>query len=131
MNRPTRTALLLLALTGAACAAPTQGSPFGAGPQGERTIRIEVRNLNFSDATLHALRGSERVRLGIVTGKVDRSFDIDWTISLPLQIEIDLLAGERCTTRPINVDPGDVIVLQIESDLRRSGDCLAPGASPP
>ena len=131
MNPWPRTALLVLALTGAACAAPTQGSPFGVGPEGERTISIEVRNLNFSDATLHALRGAERVRLGTVTGKTDRTFRIEWTISVPLQIEIDLLAGERCTTRALNVDPGDAITLQIESDLRRSGDCVAPETPTP
>lgn len=123
-------ALLLLALTGTACATSTRGSPFGSGPRGERTIRIEVRNLNFADATLHALRGAERVRLGIVTGKTDRAFDLEWTLSLPLQIQIDLLAGERCTTRALNVEPGEVVVLQIESDLRRSLDCLAPGSPP-
>jgi hypothetical protein len=124
MKRRIGTVLLLASLAASGCAAGTQGSPFQGGADGERSIRIEVRNLNFSDATLHALRGSERVRLGIVTGKTDRSFDVPWTLSLPLQIQIDLLAGERCTTRPMQVDPGDVIQLQIESVLGRSGDCL-------
>ena len=114
--------LALIATT--ACASNTQGNPFQGGPDGERTIRIDVRNLNFSDATLYALRGAERVRMGIVTGKTDRTFTVPWTVSLPLQIEIDLLAGDRCTTRALPVDPGDHIDLQIETELRRSGDCV-------
>ena len=86
-------------------------------------IRIEVTNLNFQDATLHALRGGERHRLGTVSGKGSAVYNLEWRNPLPLQIEIDLLAGGRCTTRPITLDPGDEYALQIEVDIRRTIDC--------
>jgi hypothetical protein len=124
MRLRSTTALLFAALAAAGCASNGAGGPFGGGPDGERTVRIEVRNLNFADATLHALRGSERVRLGIVTGKTDRTFDVEWTVALPLQVEINLLAGGRCTTREMNVDPGDIVELQIQSVLRTTDDCV-------
>ena len=89
-------------------------------------IRIDVTNLNFQDATLHALRGGERHRLGTVTGKGSATYTLEWRTALPLQIEIDLLAGGRCTTRALTVDPGERIQLQIEVDIRRQMDC-SPG----
>ena len=99
----------------------------GDGLFGERRarplIRIEVTNLNFQDATLPALRGGERQRLGTVSGKGTAVYTIEWRTPLPLQIEIDLLAGGECTTRPITLDPGDEYALQIEVDIRRTIDC--------
>ena len=90
-------------------------------------IRIDVTNLNFQDATLHAHRGGERHRLGTVSGKGTATYTLEWRVPLPLQIEVDLLAGGRCITRPITLDPGDQIQLQIEVDLRRTIDCTRTG----
>lgn len=117
-------AVLLATLVGTGCLRGGASNPFVASEGGERSIRIEVRNFNFADATLWALRGGERIRMGVVTGKTDRSFDVRWTVTLPLQIEIDLLAGDRCVTRPMSVDPGEVIQLQIAVDLASSPDCI-------
>jgi hypothetical protein len=91
--------------------------------RGRPAIRIDITNLNFQDATIHALRGGERHRLGTVTGKGSASYTLEWRIPTPLQIEIDLLAGGRCTTRAVTVDPGERIQLQIEVDIRRQIDC--------
>jgi hypothetical protein len=128
MRRWTVVPALLVLLVGTGCATGGAANPFGDGEGGDRSIRIEVRNFNFADATLYALRGSERIRMGVVTGKTDDTFEIPWTVTLPLRIEINLLAGERCVTRPMNVDPGEVIQLQIEIDLSRSPDCVSPAA---
>ena len=114
-------ALALVTLAATACAGTTQSDPFT--DPGDRSIRIDVTNLNFNDATLHAIRGAERHRLGIVSGKGSASYTLGWPLSMPLRIEIDLLAGDACTTRALQVDPGDVIDLQIEMDLRRDPDC--------
>lgn len=122
---PARLALLVpLALMASACAGATGADPFQS--SGSRSIRIEVTNLNFNDATLHALRGGDRHRLGVVTGKGSATYSMPWPIAMPLRIQIDLLAGEDCVTRALHVDPGDVIQLQIEMDLRRDPDCY-PG----
>ena len=115
-------ALALALLLGAgACGGGTVADPFR--PPGETQIRIEVTNLNYNDATLHARRGGERHRLGIVTGKSNATYVMSWPLSLPLQVEIDLLAGSSCVTRPLQVDPGDIVQLQIDVELRNDPDC--------
>ncbi|MEZ4425574.1 MAG: hypothetical protein R3E98_19420 [Gemmatimonadota bacterium] len=81
------------------------------------TVQVDVLNLNFADATLWALRGGQRVRLGIARGKQEATFTIPWDFSMPLQVEIDLLAGQRCFTESIDVDPGDVIYLELHENL--------------
>ena len=111
--------LVALALT--ACAHRAE-APFGGGAE---SVEIEVRNDNFADATLHALRGGERIRLGIVTGHTARTFQLDWRFSQPLRIEIDLLAGGRCVTRDLQVDPGDELYLRIESQLGSMAACAS------
>ncbi|MEZ4415843.1 MAG: hypothetical protein R3E10_08805 [Gemmatimonadota bacterium] len=88
-----------------------------------RDIRIDVLNLNFSDATLWALRGGERIRLGIVRGKQEESFELSWPVSLPLRVEMDFLAGPRCVTGQLSVDPGDVIYLELHEDPAREFIC--------
>jgi hypothetical protein len=112
-------AVLVVSSTGCHAIAPGLFGEKRAKPQ----IRIDVTNLNFQDATIHALRGGERHRLGTVTGKGSATYTLEWRTPLPLQIEIDLLAGGRCTTRPVTVDPGERIQLQIEVDIRRQIDC--------
>ena len=102
--------------------APTQRSPFSGGGAREE-IRIEVLNLNFNDATLWAIGDGRRRRLGVVIGKQDATFTIPWRITQTLAIEIDLLAGVRCTTRELTTSPGDIIEVQIDLELRRSEFC--------
>ncbi len=95
------------------------GSPFEAD---ENSIRIEVLNRNFADATLRAVVAGAGRRLGRVTGHTNRTFRLDWPYSAPLWVEIDLLAGQTCITREIFVQPGDLIELQIEPNLMGIGD---------
>lgn len=123
-RRPLLAAALLLGVAG--CSLFRKDDPPGLfGEAGGRsTIQIEVVNLNFLDATLHAFNGSERHRLGIVTGKGQATYTMPWRTSLPLQIEIDLLAGESCVTRSLVTNPGDVVHLQIQTELLRDPDCL-------
>ena len=119
-----RGALLLLGffLGGCASATGSPGTPFGEEAL-DTSVRIYVTNLNFSDATLWAVTQGSRRRLGILTGKTEEVFTLPWETSLDLQIEIDLLAGPRCTTRAMPVDPGDDIELIIDQDLARSALC--------
>jgi hypothetical protein len=126
MIRPlARLAILIVAMSASGCFRGGAPNPFESGPDGDRSIRIEVRNFNFADATLYALRGAERIRLGVVTGKTDQNFEVPWTVTRPLQIEINLLAGDRCVTRRLTVDPGEVISLQIQVDLFSDPDCAS------
>jgi len=112
----------VLALSAFGCATGSSAdSPFD---QGLKIIDIEVLNLNWSDATLWAHRGGSRSRLGIVPGKQEKSFRMDWPQSNVLYIEIDMFAGGRCATPEMNVDPGDIIELQIPIELRGGSSCL-------
>ncbi len=101
-------------------------NPFEAS---EDLVHIQVLNRNFADATLHAVVTGARRRLGRVTGHGNATFRLDWPYSRSLRIEIDLLAGRTCVTRELNVDPGDVIELQIEPNLRGDADCQLRRAS--
>ncbi len=95
------------------------GSPFVG--QADARITIEVINHGFQDVTLHAIWPGQRVRLGTVTGTRTENFMIPWNWSVELQFQIKVLAGGSCTTRPIWTDPGDNILLEIQSRLRYCG----------
>lgn len=116
---------LAAVLVSSACASSNRAGelePFTqVGPPS--SIRVIVQNLNFSEARLYAIRRGMRTSLGIVGGKQDAEFTIDWSIPDPLQIEIHLLAGPTCTTRELQADPGDIIELQIASVFSDSQAC--------
>lgn len=116
-------AVLAILFTASGCFGTSLPSPFGSGGNGERTIRLEVRNFNFADATLYAFRGAERVRLGVVTGKTDHDYNVPWPATQTMRVQISLLAGESCTTRTQTVSPGEVIYLQIPVEFRSATDC--------
>ena len=114
------TATLVAGLT--ACTG-TRPSPFGDAR--DLTIQIDVRNLNFADATLHAHRSGQRIRLGIVTGKSRGSFTVPWRISRSVRIEIDLLAGPRCMTPEMVVGPGDIVEVEIQASTSLDPYCIS------
>lgn len=113
--------LLVLALALPGCS--TARTPFSDGASRGQSIQIEVRNRNFDQATLYAVRLGERSRLGIVEGKQDRAFRLTWRSQSPLRIEVVLQGGDRCTTRAIPVDPGDSVVIDVASDLESDPEC--------
>ena len=125
MNRIRFALVLLLALGLSACASSQQaGEPSFSGAPPDDEIRVEVQNFNFADATIWALvQGGRRIRLGTVTGKTDSVFTLDWDFSLPLRMQIDLVAGGRCVTEELGVDPGDILLLQIQPVLRETDAC--------
>ena len=92
------------------------GSRGGVGGEGGQ-LTIEVRNLNFNDISVFAYRRGERIRVGDVTGKTDRTFRVPWAFSLPVQFRIEIVSGRSCTTPTINGDPGGAIWIQIPSDV--------------
>lgn len=114
-------ALLLLAAAGTACTSAR--TPFSDGANLGQTIEVEVRNQNFNSASLWAVRSGERIRIGIVEGKQDRTFRIPWRSPSPLQIEVALQSGERCMTRAIPVDPGASLTMRVASDFENDPEC--------
>lgn len=128
MKHPAFTTVLMSTLILAACAGsgrPDQaGNPFSEAGGERQLIQIAVQNNNFSDATLWAVvQNARRIRLGSVTGKTDANFTVPWRFSEQLRIEIDMMAGPRCITRPIDVDPGDVLQLEIRAVFQDTLDC--------
>ena len=114
-----RTAVLCMVLAGASFGCGTSRSPL-VDPD-EARIHIEVLNRHFQDATLHAIWAGNRRRLGTVIGITTAEYRLPWTFSEILQIEIDLLAGPECTTRGIVVNPGDIILVEIDPQFRYCG----------
>lgn len=130
IRRPARVMAVTLAALGVAsfggCASPggpSGGDPFTTGAE-DQEIQIKIVNLNFLDATVWALiAGGRRQRLGVVSGKREAVFTLPWRFSEPLSLEFDLVAGPRCITENLTVDPGDLLELQIASDISRQPGC--------
>ena len=116
-------ALAFVALAAAGCASPGRAVPLFGEPEEKQLIRIQVQNNDFNDATLHALWDGGRKRLGTVTGKGSGTFTLAWDHDGPLQLEIDFLAGGKCTTGAITAKPGDSLDLLI--GIAGSSDCSA------
>ena len=121
MSKTMTSLAVLVVIT--ACATPREFSERERFFTGEDTIRVHVQNDNFMDARLHALGSGGRYLLGVVTGRQQAILEIPWDFSGSLSIEIDLLAGSKCTTRTIDVNPGDTFDLRIESTLSKTSVC--------
>jgi hypothetical protein len=103
---------------------PFQGSSAGS-RSGSRSgeLRIQVRNSNFNEGTVYAVRsGSLRRRLGRVQGVSDGDFRMPLASSDQIHFEIDLLASQTCVTRRVFVEPGQTLLLVIDSTSRPRSD---------
>ena len=102
-----------------ACASGQSRNPFEgeAGTVRGDRIRVEVQNLNFNDATVYALRSSQRIRVGRVTGKTDQSFTIDWDTAQPIAFQIDIVSGRGCRTGVVTVDRDSRVWVTIPSNI--------------
>ena len=121
---------VVVLLAGCSQAGRSGSRSFSSGSQ-EQSIRVYVTNLNFMDATLWAVTPGARSKIGIVTGKKEEVFTLPWDFSTDLRIEIDMLAGSRCITDVLSVDPGDDIELIIDVDMSRSRLCSGRGEQDP
>jgi hypothetical protein len=120
-------ALAVLLLTG--CAQPARRiDPFSSPSSRATTMRVEVQNNNFNDATIYftQLGGSER-RVGDVVGNGRRSFVVPLEFTGDVRFRIELLADGWCTMYPVVVSPGDVIGLQIVPDFPGAANCESAG----
>ena len=93
-------------------------NPFEGGG-GAQSIRINVENNNFNEATVRAVARIER-RLGVVSGNGRESFTLNWPTVDDLRIRIDILAGDRFTTNRVSVGPGETVFLTIANPVYRS-----------
>lgn len=85
-------------------------------------VAVEVDNRNFYDATIYARVGSERYRVGTVTGHTMKVLTLERPV-LELRFEIHLIgAAGTHTTDPMSVNPGDILQLIIPPDLHRRNE---------
>lgn len=116
------TAATLLLIAASACA-PRAEPIFGSGPDGARTITIRVANRNFDDATVWAFRYNERRRAGTVGAKSTEDLNVQWANPAPLRVEIRLIGGQTCSSREIQMQPGDVVSVEVPQNLRSDPVC--------
>lgn len=121
------TIVTLLSTTSAGCASGagiTADDPYTlASDQRPSRVRLVVRNLNFSDVRLFAHSPTGRVSIGQVGGKQDAEFELDWPTSAYMRVEINMVAGPRCTTQEMQVDPGDILELQVAVVFNQTTGC--------
>ena len=107
-------AVALLLLGGTACKTFSHGSD--TPDQNQPTI-VQVDNQGFLDMTLYAVRGGQRVRLGIATGNNKTNFTIPQSLVTgltPLRFIADPIGGTRASvSMEITVAPTDTVVLTI------------------
>ncbi len=115
-------AVVVTALATGCAARAGEGNP-AMTPGLEDQIEIRIINNNFSDARLYAVYPGQREYIGMLTGKTEANYTLDWDISQTLSIEISLLAGDTCTTEELIVDPGEALFLSIDSTLAAMTGC--------
>lgn len=106
------------AVAGCMGGAATKANPFEEGTNAT-SIRIDVTNRNFNQATLDTLGAVQRP-LGVVGGNARRNFTLPWPADGNLRIRIDLLAGGRYTTNSVSLQRGDTAYLTITNPVQRS-----------
>jgi hypothetical protein len=87
----------------------------GANP--ETTAMLQVENRGFTDMTVYALSGGQRVRLGMATGNSTKSFPIPSYLlrgAGPLRFLADPIGSNRTpVSEEMTVRPGDIVTLTI------------------
>lgn len=114
-----RIAAVALLMGAAGCGGAPGSAPFpGAG---ESTIlQVMVDNRNFNDANIVFLSDRGEKRLGVVDGKSERTFSLPWPRPDLIRLRVRLLAGGTFTTSSLEANPGELLVLEIRSNLRAS-----------
>jgi len=112
--------IVALGLVAGCSSGASARNPFeNQGGSSARSIRINVDNNNFNEATIRSVARTER-RLGTVPGNGQGSFTLDWPAVNDLRLQIDILAGDRFTTNRIQVSPGEDVFLTIANPIYRS-----------
>ncbi|MSR07312.1 MAG: hypothetical protein EXR93_09650 [Gemmatimonadetes bacterium] len=119
MKRQTAVLLfLLVVLVAGACIFPRRAADPGDLPSDpwEGPITVSVENQNFYDATIYAVSGTSRERLGNVRGLGADRFSFTWKAT-EVYFIIALLAVGEYPTEQISINPGDQLELTIDPAL--------------
>jgi hypothetical protein len=120
-------AIAVLGLLGGCAVLAPSNNPFTESPTAT-SVRVDVENRNFYDATIYATTdgGSER-RVGNVGGNGRRSFEMPLSATADVRFRIELLANGWCTLFPIVLNPGDALGLEIVPDFPGAANCESRG----
>jgi len=108
-----RLSQLLTLVVISACGSRSQEST----PHPQSSAMLQVENQGFADMVIYAVRGSQRVRLGLATGHSTRSFTIPnylFSGAGALRFLADPIGGGRTPmSEEMVVQPGEVVTLTI------------------
>jgi FtsP/CotA-like multicopper oxidase with cupredoxin domain len=124
----TAVAVLSVVVLGGACApaAPGGGSLAPGMYPGESDAppRVRVTNHNWSNMTVYAVRGTSRIRLGMVTSMATQVFRLPDAVASGaggVRLLADPIGGsEQFLTPAVQVGRGDEVKLEIHNQLQIS-----------
>lgn len=113
--------LLLAGAAGDGCSPLRRGEP----PEPPHApITLEVRNNNWSDITIYAIRSGQRMRLGTVIATQSTNMVVPPDMLGPggeVRVYAQAIGGyARYTSPKVYASPGATVTLNLEIDLRRS-----------
>lgn len=116
-----RAAVVVAAVTAFSTACARSSPDTEPIPDGESRpdAMLRVENRGFSDMTIYLLRGSQRIRLGVVNGNTTSSFTIrsQYLTSGPLSFLADPIGSSRTpVSDELVVNPGDIVTLMIPAN---------------
>jgi hypothetical protein len=112
---PPALALAALFLLAGCAAGGSRDNPFSESAD-RREIKLSITNLDFNEATVYAITSGSRQRVGRVMGKKEEEFILPLYSTSDFYLEIDILAGPRCRTERVTVQPGDHLELTIQTN---------------
>lgn len=112
-------ALTLFFLLGACAGGRGADNPFQRAETEEKVI-LRVENQNSADARIFLRPRGRRTLLATIEARDLRYLEFPWPGRMPLDLEVELIVGERYRPPPLPISPGIRVELIIASTLRRS-----------
>ena len=86
----------------------------------KHSTELVVKNNNWLDAHVYAVRGGMRTSLGVMTSLGKRTFELPAWTTLPgdeFQILVHLIGGGSYVTPVLSVHPGDVVQVEVQNNV--------------
>ena len=114
--------MLLTTSTITACSAKSGEGDEGAEPQ-ELIVSVTVENRNFQDMNIFVIRGSSRVRLGMVASMSTQTFRMRSEMMRSTQVRLvadPIGVFETYESEILRIEPGDQIKWTLSASLTNS-----------
>lgn len=126
MTRITKTAVVLLLAAIAGCTGKSEGARDALRDQTLATI--QVRNNNWQDINVFAVRNGSRHRLGMVTTNTTKEFRLPAVLAATgeLRLLVDIIGSSSTwLTQEIHVSSGDRLQFRVQNHLALSHFMIA------